>query len=127
MSTDLTATSTQPRGRGTARVSVVRVLPIGGRRPATTMLETAELLIGREGHVAGPLALGDAEASRQHAAIVREDDGWLVADRGSRNGTFVDGVRIERAPLRDGSVIRVGKTLLLYVDAEVRSTDGAPP
>jgi transcriptional regulator with GAF, ATPase, and Fis domain len=127
MSTDRTATSTTPRGRGAARVSVVRILPIGGRRPATTMLDAAELVIGREGHVAGPLALTDAEASRQHAAIVREGDGWAVADRGSRNGTFVDGVRVERAPLRDGCVIRVGKTLLLYVEAEVRASDGAPP
>src|SRR2546430_17500165 len=118
---DKTATSTPTRGPGVARVRVVRVLPVDGRRPATAMLEGAPLVIGREGHVQGPLAIADSEASRQHAVIEPGGDGWVVVDQGSRNGTFVDGVRADRAALRDGTVIRVGKTLLLYAEAEVRA------
>src|SRR4051794_31947202 len=109
-SSEQTATPVPARGHSAARVQVVRVLPVGGRRPTTAMLDGIVVEIGREGHVRGPLALADGEASRQHAALERDDHGWSIVDRGSRNGTFVDGVRIDRAALRDGAVIRVGKT-----------------
>jgi len=121
---DSTATSPPARGRSATRVRVLRVIGVAGRRPATVMLESSPLTIGREGHVAGPLAIADVEASRAHAIVEPDGDRWFVVDQQSRNGTFVDGARAERAELRDGAVIRVGKTLLLYTDAEVRPTDG---
>ncbi len=122
---DKTATSVPTRSRGTARVRILRILAVGGRRPTTVMLEAAALTIGREGHIVGPLAINDVEASRQHAMVEPDGDGgWVVVDQGSRNGTFVDGAKIDRTPLRDGSLIRIGKTLILYADAEVRTSDG---
>ena len=36
----------------------------------------------------------DAGLSRQHLAIEKQDDGWIVRDLGSKNGTLVNGVRI---------------------------------
>jgi len=36
----------------------------------------------------------DAGLSRQHLALEREADAWVVRDLGSKNGTFVNGVRI---------------------------------
>ncbi len=36
----------------------------------------------------------DAGLSRQHLAIERQDDSWIVRDLGSKNGTLVNGVRI---------------------------------
>jgi sigma-54 dependent transcriptional regulator, acetoin dehydrogenase operon transcriptional activator AcoR len=121
---DSTATSPPTRGRSSARVRIVRVIGVAGRRATTAMLESSPLTIGREGHVAGPLGIADSEASRQHAVIEPgPDDTWVIVDQDSRNGTFVDGARVARATLRDGSVIRVGKTVLLFADAEVRATD----
>jgi transcriptional regulator of acetoin/glycerol metabolism len=57
--------------------------------------------------------LEDRWTSQLHACLAREDDGWVVEDRGSKNGTRVDGERVERARLRDGAVVEVGGTILV--------------
>jgi diguanylate cyclase (GGDEF)-like protein len=68
----------------------------------------------------------DPVISRQHARIARSDDGFVIRDLGSSNGTFVDAVRIEApVPLRDGSRIQLGPltiikfSLLDSLEAEV--------
>jgi transcriptional regulator with GAF, ATPase, and Fis domain len=121
--TDSTAASPPAIGIATARVRMLRVIAIG-RPTETVLLERDAVTIGREGHAGGPLALADGEVSRQHAIVAPDPSGaWTIADQGSRNGTFVDGARIERAPLRYGTVVRVGKTLLVYAEADVRGDE----
>ena len=58
----------------------------------------------------------DSEVSRLHAELERLGDEWIVTDEGlSRNGSFVNGERIEaRRRLRDGDVIRIGQTTLAF-------------
>jgi pSer/pThr/pTyr-binding forkhead associated (FHA) protein len=58
----------------------------------------------------------DAGVSRTHLELVRLGDGWVVEDRGlSRNGTWVDGSRLEgRRRLSDAARVRVGHTVLEY-------------
>ncbi len=51
--------------------------------------------------------------SRNHAVLTRYDDGsWTITDTGSRNGTYVNGERVDICPLEPGDVIRVGKVEL---------------
>lgn len=53
---------------------------------------------------------GDRAVSAYHAALARDEDGWYVRDLGSRNGTLVEGERIERdRRIRDGDTIRFGE------------------
>ena len=56
----------------------------------------------------------DTEVSRVHAELVRIADDWAVVDDGlSRNGTFLNGERVERRHrLRDGDELRCGDTLI---------------
>lgn len=58
----------------------------------------------------------DSEVSRVHAELVRLGEDWVVVDDGlSRNGTFVNGERIERRRrLVDGDDLRVGDTEIRY-------------
>jgi pSer/pThr/pTyr-binding forkhead associated (FHA) protein len=58
----------------------------------------------------------DTEVSRLHAELECIAGEWTVSDDGlSRNGTFVNGSRVSgRHRLRDGDVIRVGKTSIAY-------------
>jgi DNA-binding CsgD family transcriptional regulator len=57
----------------------------------------------------------DSKASRLHAALERLPAGWCIRDLSSRNGTFVNGVRVDRdRPLHPGDEIRVGNTRLVF-------------
>src|SRR5262245_28837094 len=51
----------------------------------------------------------DIDASGRHAEIRFEQGDYFVMDVGSRNGTFLNGDRIEKQKLRDGDVVEFGK------------------
>jgi hypothetical protein len=58
---------------------------------------------------------GDEFASARHARIEPRRDGVWVNDLGSTNGTYVNGVRIDRQrKLVDGDLVRAGETELRY-------------
>src|SRR5262245_47761180 len=68
----------------------------------------------------------DGRMSRKHARIERSVAGWQVQDLMSRNGGFVNGRglgRGGRSPLADGSVLRLGDTLMGF-RASIPTTDG---
>jgi predicted component of type VI protein secretion system len=50
----------------------------------------------------------DLDASGRHAEIVAEGGAYVLVDVGSRNGTFVDGHRVDRLVLRGGEEIEFG-------------------
>ena len=52
--------------------------------------------------------------SSVHARLERGEAGWGILDEGSKNGTFVNGERVARAALRDGDLLEIGSTLLVY-------------
>src|SRR5262245_4111044 len=57
----------------------------------------------------------DRAMSRAHARVSMAGGVASVEDVGSTNGTFLDGVRLQApAPLREGSVLQVGKQSLKY-------------
>ena len=61
----------------------------------------------------------DPSVSSVHAEAVPLGAHWLIGDDGvSRNGTFVNGERLKgRRRLRDGDVVRVGRTAVAFSDA----------
>jgi Protein of unknown function (DUF3662)/FHA domain len=56
----------------------------------------------------------DANVSRRHAEVVRTGAEYWLVDLGSTNGTLLNGERIERGRLRDGDVITIGSTEILF-------------
>src|SRR5262249_51717751 len=60
-------------------------------------------------HEANDFVIDDPTVSRFHCEIHIEGTLARLRDLGSRNGTFVDGLRIVDAYLRDGSQISLGK------------------
>ena len=60
------------------------------------------------------LRLEDQSVSRRHAVVVDDGDGARILDDRSANGTFVNGVRITDAQLRDRDVIRLGRVALVF-------------
>jgi pSer/pThr/pTyr-binding forkhead associated (FHA) protein len=69
---------------------------------------SGELVVGRENV---DVEIDDVELSRRHFAIRPVAGGLEVEDLGSRNGTRVDGTRIDGPTrVRDGAVVTVGMT-----------------
>jgi len=76
----------------------------------------------------GPLSIGrgsDAsicvvsmELSLLHASLTRSDSEWSVADLGSRNGLFLNGVRVHSATLRDGDAVQLGDAIFVFSEGD---------
>jgi pSer/pThr/pTyr-binding forkhead associated (FHA) protein len=75
--------------------------------------------IGRDpgNHVQLPLP----EVSKQHAFLQRTSKGWCIRDLGSRNGLFVNGRRVQEAPVQDGDRLMIGPYTLVFEIADVDS------
>lgn len=72
------------------------------------MLSGDRVTVGRH----GMLQLFDRSVSREHAVLSKVGETWIVADTGSRNGTFVNGVSVQRKRISPGDTIRFGKVSL---------------
>src|SRR5215207_1424422 len=86
----------------------------GEQRIVSLQPERDRLSIGR---LAGcEVALPwDSEVSRAHALLEQAGGAWTVEDRGSSNGTLVNAARISGPyVLRDGDVVRIGRTQLIF-------------
>lgn len=77
------------------RAAVQRWIPAGGR-----------VRIGRAPDC--DLLIDHPSVSRAHADIICERDGWRVHDLGSKNGSFVDGARVDGASLAPACWLRIG-------------------
>ncbi|MGI9515722.1 MAG: ATP-binding protein [Pirellulaceae bacterium] len=75
--------------------------------------------IGREPHNA--IQLNDPEVSRVHALIKNTDAGFVIGDRTSSNGTFVNKRKIKKHLLTSRDLIRVGQTTLVFDSSPVVS------
>jgi DNA-binding winged helix-turn-helix (wHTH) protein len=88
-------------------------------------LRRGENLFGRD--EACVLWIDDPLVSRRHARIVTNSAGATLEDLGSRNGTFLRGVRISSAtPLADGDLITIGPASMIFrVLRHLGSTESA--
>jgi serine phosphatase RsbU (regulator of sigma subunit) len=78
-----------------------------GRR--LVILDKPTFTIGRRS--TSDLPLTETEVSREHAEIVQVNGQYVIKDRGSRYGTFVNGVQVAgEHPLVHGDRIRLGRT-----------------
>src|ERR1700677_4585323 len=82
------------------------VAPDGSRR--ILRVTHTPFLIGRGAETNNDLQLPDLRISRQCAAIVEENGGLVLEDRGHRRGLFVNGQRVERKQLAEGDAINFG-------------------
>src|SRR4051794_24182318 len=86
-----------------ARLEVTDAL---GRR--VVAIEKAPFEIGRR--ETNDLRLAGSEVSRDHAEIVAAKDGYLLRDRSSRYGTYVNGDQVTERALVHGDRIRLGRS-----------------
>lgn len=71
-----------------------------------------EYLVGR--HRDNGIQLSDPGVSSFHARLYRGADGYVLEDLKSRNGTWVNGTRVQQATLQNGDRVHFGQTDLIY-------------
>ena len=71
-------------------------------------------LLGR--HPDSDIMLDDITVSRRHVAIERTPEGYVVRDEGSLNGTYINQERVDRAVLRHGDELQIGKFRLVLFE-----------
>ena len=64
------------------------------------------------------ISLPDPLCSRVHATLSCTPDGWVIRDAESRNGTLVNGQKIDEAMVVDGNTIRVGSAEFEFHESE---------
>jgi hypothetical protein len=89
---------------------VVRHGPDAG---SSYRLDEKEISIGR--HPDSNVFLDDITVSRRHVVITRDDDGYVLRDVGSLNGTYVNRKRVDEARLQYGDEVQVGRYRLSFV------------
>ena len=82
--------------------------------------------IGRS--LSADVRFDDATVSRRHALVVSQAEGVRVLDDRSLNGIYVNGARVDWAPLTDGDEIAIGRHTIHFFDtATVGSGNSAAP
>ena len=107
----------KPRTQPTEAVSLeeleaerqVAVLRWNGNR---RVLDRRRSVLGRARDA--DIQIDDPNVSRRHAEIVQEGSAYWLVDLGSTNGTDMDGRRVHRAPLTDGTEFTIGETTVTF-------------
>ena len=75
-------------------------------------IDTQRAVLGRSKDC--DVQIDDANVSRRHAELRREDDGFWIVDLDSTNGVEVDGRRVKRAKLDSGATFTIGSTAVTF-------------
>ncbi|MGH2378843.1 MAG: FHA domain-containing protein [Candidatus Limnocylindria bacterium] len=104
------ATTMMIRSVATATARARVTVRIGGPR-GPYELSGRECTIGRS--ASSYIVLQDSSVSGQHARLIPRPDGYTLVDLGSRNGTTVNGERLDgQRVLRGGEAIGIGEAIL---------------
>lgn len=85
-------------------------------------LEKEEYRIGRARD--SDIPIDNLGVSRHHCSIVKAGEGWKVVDKGSNNGTFINGAQVHEQVLKHEDRIILGKYSLVF-DAFGYAASGA--
>ena len=103
--------------------SMARLIIVGERGKADkefTLGDTASL--GR--HPSQDIQILDRVVSKEHASIIRRQHQYYLADLGSRNGTFLNGQRVQGSvPIQDGDEVLMGNTRMLFKADQAKAVD----
>ena len=99
-----------------SKESGVLIVRAGNQAGSRFELSSDITRLGR--HPDSEISLDDITVSRRHADVQRTAEGYFVADCGSLNGTYVNQERVERAQLRHGDELQIGKFRLVFFERD---------
>ena len=102
-----------------ARLTIIR----GKRRrpPPFPLSSDQAIVLGRNATCSWIVA--DPKTSGCHCCLENSDGQWWLQDMGSRNGSYVNGIRVNKASLAHHDIIRIGVTSILF-EIELNAAQG---
>lgn len=94
----------------------VLVVRKGAQLGEQFFLDRPTLSVGRDPE--NDIFLNDMTVSRAHAVLTVSDAGVTVKDAGSLNGTYVNGVCVDSADLRNGDVLQIGTFQMAFYSGQ---------
>ena len=91
----------------------VLVIARGRNIGSSYPLGAGEISIGRDPK--SSIFLDDITVSRKHATIITGDEGSVIIDAGSLNGTYLNKQQIEKENLKDRDEVQIGKFKLVFL------------
>jgi len=128
--TEKTGDEAQGEGQGTAAISAEEARRHGLAREVVELVledKTYPLegpgpwSIGRSAE--NDIVISDPNVSRKHAQLLRSENGFVVEDLGSTNGTLLDGAPIGRERIESGDELAFGGVAARFVR---RMDEGVP-
>jgi diguanylate cyclase (GGDEF)-like protein len=105
--------SERPKSAGDPCLVIIQGDEIGRR----VDLSGAVVEIGRSPEAT--ITIDSELVSRRHATVMRIAGKFIVSDLKSTNGTFVNGEKVGTHALQDGDKIRIGKTVIKYMESNL--------
>ena len=97
----------RPGGRSLLRATDQAIIGRGDAPPERTLVGGRRTL---------HLRVDDGQASSTHASVAKAYGRWVLRDLGSKNGTRVNGRRVDQHSLDDGDLLEIGRTFFLFRD-----------
>lgn len=99
----------------------------GPGAPKTYELFRDEVVVGRA--IDADIPIHATDLSRKHIALKRSAQGqYTVVDLESRNGLYLNGVKVHAALLHDGDNVQLGTVVFVFHEGRGRSpSDAGPP
>lgn len=104
-------------------MTVALIVTTGGRQTGKALIEKDSFVVGRSSRC--DLVLDDKNVSREHAVITRVAGRYEIRDRGSRNGTIVNGEQLTaQVPMKEGDKIQIGPYELRFLESPAGASPG---
>ena len=101
--------------RALPKGSALLIVRRGAEAGSRFLLDTESTTVGRSQEA--DILLDDISVSRRHAVFSRTDDGVVVKDIGSLNGTYVNRQMVDEQLLQPGDEVQIGKFRLVFYSA----------
>jgi DNA-binding NarL/FixJ family response regulator len=116
--TETLHTDVHPGERAPARIVIV-----SGADGNAFELAQAVCVLGRD--ASADVQLRGEGVSRHHAKLLVDRDGFVqVVDLGAKNGTWVNGARVETAQLQHGDTVQLGRVVLRFERGPASAPEG---
>jgi hypothetical protein len=102
--------------RGSKSEKSMLIIARGANKGSRFLISPEGVTIGRSAD--SDIFLDDITVSRLHARIAKVEDGFVLTDQGSLNGTYFENSPITQRELSSGDEFQIGKFHLLFIGSK---------